>query len=67
MGEDMKYINCPNCGCKLFEGDEGTHIILKCSKCSKLFEVTVEPLSIVVISKSKPKETEVSGLALTTN
>ena len=54
----MKYINCPNCGCKLFEGDEGSHIILKCSKCNRLFEVTVDSSSIVVISKSKIKEFE---------
>lgn len=54
----MKHINCPNCGCKLFEGTAGSHIILKCSKCNKLFEATVEQSSIVVIMRTKSKETE---------
>lgn len=56
----MKYINCPNCGCKLFEGAEGSHIILKCSKCNRLFEATIDPSSIIVITKSKLKEQELS-------
>ena len=38
----MKHVNCPNCGRKLFDGDEGSHVIVKCCKCGKLFEVTVE-------------------------
>lgn len=49
----MKYINCPNCGCKLFEGADGSHIILKCNKCNNLFEATVEPSNVVVILKNK--------------
>ena len=56
----MKYINCPNCGCKLFEGADGSHIILKCSKCNRLFEATIDPSSIIVITKRKLKEQELS-------
>ncbi len=56
----MKYINCPNCGSKLFEGADGSHVILKCSKCNRLFEATIDPSSIVVILKSKLKEQELS-------
>lgn len=51
-----KHINCPNCGSKLFDGDEGSHIILKCCKCNNLFEVTVDSSSVVVVAKSKFKE-----------
>lgn len=54
----MKYVNCPNCGSKLFEGEEGSHIILKCSKCNKLFEATIEMTSVSVRSRSKLKEQE---------
>lgn len=54
----MKYINCPNCGCKLFEGADGSHIILKCNKCGKLFEATVEQSSVVVILKNSLKSAE---------
>ena len=56
----MKYINCPNCGCKLFEGADGSHIILKCSKCNRLFDATIDPSSIIVITNSKLKEQELS-------
>ena len=52
----MKYINCPNCGNKLFEGEEGSHIILKCTKCSKLFEATIERQRVVVTAKESLKE-----------
>ena len=52
----MKHINCPNCGGKLFDGDEGSHVILKCCKCGNLFEVTVDSSSIVAVEKSKIKE-----------
>ena len=52
----MKHVNCPNCGRKLFDGDEGSHVIVKCCKCGKLFEVTVEISSIVVVDKTKFKE-----------
>ena len=55
----MKFINCPVCGCKLFEGADGSHIILKCSKCNKLFEATVEASSVIVLLRSKLKEQEV--------
>lgn len=54
----MKFVNCPVCGCKLFEGEDGSHIILKCSKCSKLFEATVESSSVIVLLRSKLKEQE---------
>ena len=32
------------------------HIILKCCKCNNLFEVTVDSSSVVVVAKSKFKE-----------
>lgn len=54
----MKYVNCPNCGSKLFEGENGSHIVLKCSKCNKLFEATVEQSSVVVILRNKIREQE---------
>ena len=54
----MRHINCPNCGCKLFDGDEGSHIIVKCCKCGKLFEATVDTDSVVVVLKSKSKESK---------
>lgn len=57
----MKHVNCPNCGCKLFDGDEGSHVILKCCKCNKLFEVTIDTSSIVVTLKNKFKESELTS------
>lgn len=54
----MKYVNCPNCGSKLFEGENGSHIVLKCSKCNKLYEATVEQSSVVVIVRNKLREQE---------
>ena len=52
----MKYINCPNCGSRLLEGDDGSHIVLKCCKCSKLFEVTVNMAGVSVIPKTGANE-----------
>lgn len=54
----MKYVNCPNCGRKLFEGENGSHIILKCSKCNKLYEVTVEQSGVNVVLRNRIKEQE---------
>lgn len=61
----MKHINCPNCGCKLFDGDDGSHIIIKCCKCGKLFEATVNEDSVVVVLKSKVKESKFMGKCVT--
>ena len=47
----MKHINCPNCGCKLFDGDEGSHIILKCCKSNNLFEVKVDSQASLLLRK----------------
>lgn len=52
----MRYVNCPVCGCKLFEGSEGSHVVVKCVKCNKLFEATIQSERIEIILKSKTKE-----------
>lgn len=54
----MKYVNCPNCGSKLFEGEEGSHIILKCSRCNKLFEAYIDSAHVVVNLKIKQNVSE---------
>ena len=42
----MKYINCPNCGCKLFEGADGSHIskglIMREKSSGKEIEIVAE-------------------------
>lgn len=56
--KQMKYINCPMCGSRLFEGEDGSHIVLKCGKCGRLFEASVEEGSVFVALRSKQKESE---------
>ncbi len=52
----MKYVNCPICGNKLFEGYEGSRVVVKCNKCNRLFDATVEQERIEIIVKSKIKD-----------
>lgn len=28
------YVSCPRCGYKLCKGEEGSHVIIKCPRCS---------------------------------
>ena len=49
----MKHVNCPICGRKLFEGESGSHIIVKCCKCGELFESIIQNEQITIKSVKK--------------
>lgn len=54
----MKYINCPQCGGRLLEGEEGSHVAIKCAKCGTVFEVFIGKEQIEISLRSKqPRET----------
>lgn len=37
----MKYIYCPQCGRKLLEGEEGSSVQVKCTKCGLLVKASI--------------------------
>lgn len=52
----MKYVSCPICGSRLFEGEEGSHVIIKCVKCNKLFESLIHKEKIEILVKEKTQK-----------
>ena len=38
----MMFINCPSCGHKLLEGEKGSCVTVKCSKCKSIVLVKIE-------------------------
>ena len=38
----MKYVNCPQCGHKLLEGEQGSCVVVKCNKCKSIVQVTIQ-------------------------
>lgn len=48
----MKYVNCPVCGGKLLEGEEGSRVVVKCAKCGRLSEAVIGGESVTVTLKS---------------
>lgn len=49
----MIYVNCPHCGGRLLEGEEGSHVVIKCVKCNSLFEVVIDKERIEISLKQK--------------
>ena len=49
----MLYINCPMCGKKLFEGEAGSNVKVKCGHCEKLFSVKLLIDEVIIKSKDK--------------
>lgn len=47
----MLLINCPICGRKICKADNGTHIYIQCSKCSKFVDVIVNNEKITISKK----------------
>ena len=37
----MKFINCPSCGHKLLEGENGSTVNVKCNKCKSIVHVNL--------------------------
>ena len=35
----MKFVNCPQCGHKLLEGENGSIVNVKCNKCKSIVSV----------------------------
>lgn len=48
----MKYVNCPVCGGKLLEGEEGSRVVVKCAKCGRLAEAVIGGESVTVTLRS---------------
>lgn len=48
----MKYVNCPVCGGKLLEGEEGSRVVVKCAKCGRLSEAVIGGESVTVTLRS---------------
>ncbi len=44
----MTYINCPVCGGRLLEGEEGSCVKLKCNKCGKLVRVKIKNGEVIL-------------------
>ncbi len=45
----MKFVNCPICGHKLLEGDDGSVVKVKCNKCKSIVEVGIFKDNITVV------------------
>lgn len=37
----MKFVNCPQCGRKLLEGENGSSVTVKCNKCKSIVKVNL--------------------------
>ena len=53
----MKFVNCPHCGHKLLEGENGSSVNVKCSKCKSVVNVILDAdgtvhLSVVLSNKA---------------
>lgn len=55
----MKFVNCPLCGHKLLEGENGSNVKVKCNKCKSVVNVTLndDSVSLNVVSGDIPKQT----------
>ena len=52
----MIYVNCPRCGGRLLEGEEGSHVVIKCVKCNGLFEVVIKKEQIEISLRQKTQK-----------
>lgn len=49
----MIYINCPRCGKRLFEGELGSTVKIKCGNCEKLYFTRVTSEEVIIKPKDK--------------
>ncbi len=50
----MKYVNCPECGHKLMEGEECSNVQVKCVKCGAIVKANITANEILIKVKEKP-------------
>ena len=52
----MKFVFCPVCGHKLLEGDVGSRVRAKCSKCKQVLEVSITEtlVNLLPVSGKQP-------------
>ena len=57
----MKFVNCPQCGHKLLEGESGSSVNVKCNKCKSIVSVKIrgDSVSLSVISCDTTKQTAI--------
>lgn len=56
----MKFVNCPKCGHKLLEGENGSFVNVKCNKCKSIVSVKIQgdSVSLSVICDDTTKQME---------
>lgn len=50
----MKYVNCPECGHKLMEGEECNNVQVKCTKCGAIIKASITASEVQIKVKDKP-------------
>lgn len=55
----MKFVNCPQCGHKLLEGESGSNVNVKCNKCKSIVNVKLldDTVSLSVVSDTTTQPT----------
>ena len=55
----MQFVNCPSCGGRLMEGEDGSRVRVKCNKCGKLVNVGIDRERITVcLQETGKRETK---------
>lgn len=49
----MKYVNCPECGHKLMEGEECNNVQVKCTKCGAIIKASIKASEVLIKIKDK--------------
>ena len=44
----MKYVNCPECGHKLMEGEECNNVQVKCTKCGPIIKASITASEVLI-------------------
>lgn len=52
----MTYVNCPGCGGRLLEAEEGSSVRLKCNKCGRILKVKIDDDTITLINETKRED-----------
>ncbi len=52
------YVGCPRCGYKLCKGEEGSHVIIKCPRCSVHVRIKIDENTSAHILTSEEIEAE---------
>lgn len=51
----MKYVNCPECGHKLMEGEECNNVQVKCTKCGAIIKASITASEVLIKVKDSVK------------